>query len=164
MFNRLCPDCGKELSYKFQCALKRAITLNSVCKSCRTVKANKSIRRYNKGPDNPFWKGYEEISQSWFSKYFQRSGRTRTGTITIVDVWNLYLKQNKKCALSGVPISFIKNENGYSASIDRIDSKQEYILENIQLVHKDINLMKNHFDENYFIDMCILIAKTRGNL
>ena len=158
MFTRNCPDCNKELTYRWNCELKRANQNNSVCKSCRTVRANKSIRRYSKGKDNPFWKGYEEIPQNWFSKYFQRGSRKRKGTITIEDVWNIYLKQNKKCALSGVAISFEKTELGYSASIDRIDSLKEYHLGNIQLVHKDINLMKNHFDQSYFIATCKLIA------
>ena len=139
----------------------RAIELNSVCKSCRTVRANKSVRRYSKGSANPFWKGYEEIPQNWFSKYFQRGSRKRTGTITIKDVWELYIKQDKKCALTGIPLSFERNEKGCSASIDRIDSNIEYHLGNIQLVHKDVNLMKNHFNEDYFIDMCEKVVNTR---
>ena len=159
-FTRNCPDCGKLLTYPWNCNLQRAVQLNSVCKSCRTVRANKSVRRYTKLKDNPFWKGYEDIPQSWFSKYFQRSNkRKRTGTIVIEDVWALYIKQDKKCALTGVPISFEKTELGYSASIDRIDSKKEYDLDNVQLVHKDVNLMKNRFDQDYFISMCKLVAK-----
>lgn len=160
MFTRNCPDCGKEIQYKWNCELKVANERNSICKSCRTTRANKSPKRLNKLSDNPFWKGYEDIPQSWFSKYFQRSNRHRTGTITIQDVWQLYLKQGKKCALTGVPLSFEKTDKGYSASIDRIDSKQEYVLSNIQLVHKDVNLMKNHFNQEYFIDVCKKVALT----
>ena len=74
----------------------------------------------------------------------------------------MYIKQDKKCALTGVPISFEKTELGYSASIDRIDSKKEYDLDNVQLVHKDVNLMKNRFDQDYFISMCKLVAKHKG--
>ena len=66
-----------------------------------------------------------------------------------------------KCALTGIPISFEKTNVGYSASIDRIDSNIEYHLYNIQLVHKDINLMKNHFNEDYFISMCQKVVNTR---
>lgn len=159
MFSRNCPDCNKVLTYKWNCQLVKANERNSVCKSCRTVRANKSVRRYSKGSANPFWKGYEEIPQAWFSKYFLKKGsRKRTGTITLEDVWDMYLKQEKKCALSGVPISFTKDKNGYSASIDRIDSSKEYDIDNVQLVHKDINLMKNRFDQTYYINMCKLVA------
>lgn len=159
MFYRNCPDCDKIITYKWNCQLLLANKRNSVCKSCRTKRANKSPNRKNKLQDNHLWKGFEEIPQSWFSKYFQRANRKRTGTITIQDVWHLYLKQGKRCALSGVPISFEKTEQGYSASIDRIDSSLEYEINNIQLVHKDINLMKNHFNQDYFIKMCKYISK-----
>lgn len=158
MFTRVCPDCSKQIYYKWNCQLILANKRNSVCKSCRTTRANKSPNRKNKLQDNHLWKGYEEIPQAWFSKYFQRSNRHRTGTITIQDIWHLYLKQGKKCALSGVPISFQKTKQGYSASIDRIDSNKEYDIDNVQLVHKDINLMKNRFDQTYYINMCKLVA------
>jgi len=160
MFIRNCPDCNKELQYKWNCELQLAIKRNSCCKSCRTVRANKSLNRKNRLQDNPHWLGYEEIPFSWFSKYFLRQGKSkkRTGTITIKDVWNLYVKQNKHCALTGLPISFAKTETGISASIDRIDSSKEYDIENIQLVHKDVNLMKNKFSQDYFINICKLVA------
>lgn len=165
MFFRECPDCKSKIEYKWNYQLQQAIQRNSCCKSCRAVRANKSTKRNNRLASNPAWAGYEEIPGSWFTRYFLRANKTkRTGTITIQDVWKLYLSQNKKCALSGVPISFKKDSNGYSASIDRIDSKKEYDLENIQLVHKDVNIMKNRFNQEDFIEFCILIADNfRGN-
>ena len=80
-------------------------------------------------------------------------------------VYDLWVKQGKKCALSGIPIDFensspnIKNYR-CSASLDRIDSEKGYIVGNIQLLYKDINRMKSDFNEEYFIQMCKLIAKT----
>lgn len=115
----------------------------------------------NKSEKNPAWKGYKEIPYTWFSKYFERKGRKRNGDITIQCVYELWLKQNKKCALSGLEIDFIKRENGISASIDRIDSNVDYIESNIQLVHKDVNLMKNHFQQDYFISICERITNER---
>jgi len=111
--------------------------------------------------NNPAWKGYKEIPFSWFSKYFERKGKKRVGTIKIKDVYDLWIKQDKKCALSGLEIDFIKRKNGISASIDRIDSDQEYNIENIQLVHKDVNLMKNHFSQEYFFNICEKIYNER---
>jgi hypothetical protein len=76
----------------------------------------------------------------------------------------LYKKQLGKCALSGVNIGFNDLYNGHSASIDRIDSKKEYDIDNIQLVHKDVNLMKNHFDQTYFLETCKRISEfTKSN-
>ena len=45
-----------------------------------------------------------------------------------------------------------------TASVDRIDPKRGYEEDNLQFVHKDVNLMKNRFDEPYFIEMCKLIV------
>ena len=103
---------------------------------------------------NPAWKGFKEIPYSWFSKYFERKGKKRTGNISIEEVYDIWILQNKKCALSGLDIDFIKRNKGITASIDRIDSNKEYVLGNIQLVHKDVNLMKNKFNQDYFVDMC----------
>lgn len=119
-----------------------------------------------KQDENPAWKGYKEIPFAWFSKYFIRKNKKREGNITIEDVYQIWIKQNKKCNLSGLDIDFIRRENGISASIDRIDSNQEYTLSNIQLVHKDINLMKNHFNQDYFLKICEKITnerKQKGN-
>ena len=160
MFLRNCPDCNKEIIYRWNYQLQTAIVRNSCCKSCRAVRSNISPKRNNRLAQNPSWAGYEEIPGSWFTKYFLRANKTkRTGTITIQDVWDLYLKQNKKCALSGVEISFTKEEGGYSASIDRIDSSKEYDLDNIQIVHKDVNIMKNRYNQDYFINFCKLISE-----
>jgi hypothetical protein len=111
--------------------------------------------------ENPAWKGYKEIPFAWFSKYFLRKGRKKQGEVTIEDIYDLWVKQNKKCNLSGIQIDFIKRKEGVSASIDRIDSSKEYVKDNIQLVHKDINLMKNHFNQDYFLDICEKIINER---
>jgi len=158
MNTRICPMCNCEIIYKNYKSFHSAKTRNSVCKSCRTRIANVSEKRNSKMQNNPAWKGYNEIPYSWFSKYFERKGKKRDGNITIVEVYNLWIQQNKKCALSNLNIDFIKTENGISASIDRIDSDKDYTNDNIQLVHKDINLMKNAFKQDYFIKLCKKVA------
>lgn len=70
----------------------------------------------------------------------------------------MYLKQNNKCALSGMSIGWSKTGLTATASIDRIDSSEGYLMENVQLVHKDVNFMKQQFDQTYFIEMCKAIA------
>ena len=65
------------------------------------------------------------------------------------------LKQNKKCALSGIDLIFEANHGKIEGniSLDRIDSQKGYTINNVQWVHKDINFMKQDFAENYFLDM-----------
>jgi hypothetical protein len=123
-------------------------------KSCKTC----SLPRI--GATNPAWKGYEEIPNSWFLR-FKRYSKIEFA-LQIEDIWNLFLSQGKKCALTGLPISFANDRtrsqkySGVSctASIDRIDSKKGYTKDNIQLVHKDINIMKNQYNQDYFVEMC----------
>ena len=74
--------------------------------------------------------------------------------------WELFEKQNRKCALSGLLLNFPKDRNthGGTASLDRIDSNGNYTLDNVQWVHKDINRLKNSFDQDYFINLCKLVS------
>ena len=65
------------------------------------------------------------------------------------------IEQENKCALSGIEISF-KNK---TASVDRKDNNKGYDKSNIQLVHKDINLMRNKFTIEYFKNLCELVIR-----
>lgn len=71
------------------------------------------------------------------------------------------VKQDKKCALSGILLKFGRSENVYetTASLDRIDNKKGYTENNVQWVFKDINVMKNIHDQEYFLLLCSKIAK-----
>lgn len=63
---------------------------------------------------------------------------------------------NEKCALTGWPISIAFSNQ--TASLDRVDSKQAYTVSNIQWVHKMVNMCKNKYSLNKFIDLCIAVA------
>lgn len=154
-----CPNCDKEIEFNNKYNLQRSIINNSLCRSCNCTSFNKSIDTSKS--NNTQWKGYKEIPYSWFSKYFERTSKKskRIGSITIEDVYNLWIKQNKKCNLSGITIGFYDDGKTHTCSIDRIDSLKEYTIDNIQLVHKDVNYMKNKYSQEYFINMCKLIAE-----
>jgi len=162
-YKHICSICNKEIIYFSYKSFWTAKNRNGMCKSCRSTIANKSNKRNTKKENNSQWKGYKEIPFSWFSKYFLRKNKNRrTGDITIEQIYDLWLKQNKKCNLSGVDIGFCDDGKGHTCSIDRIDSKKEYVLDNIQLVHKDINIMKNKFNNEYFIKICKLISENNS--
>lgn len=117
------------------------------------------------------WKGVGEISGDfWYShvvrsangyKLNNRERKSKELSITIEEAWNLFLKQNRNCAFTGLTLFFPSKwkDKSYTASLDRIDSNKGYILGNVQWVHKHINIMKNKFPSDYFIEMCKLIAK-----
>mgnify|MGYP007044016634 CR=1 FL=1 len=69
--------------------------------------------------------------------------------------------------MSGLPILIAKTNKERklginTASLDRIDSSKGYIEGNVQWVHKDINWMKQDFNEEYFIFLCSEITKNKG--
>jgi hypothetical protein len=78
--------------------------------------------------------------------------------LTIQDVWEMYLMQEGKCALSGMSISWSEQGLTATVSIDRIDNSEGYLKGNVQLLHKDINMMKHALDQEYFVEMCKKVA------
>src|SRR5437868_1347514 len=64
--------------------------------------------------------------------------------ITPEEAWQLFLDQNRKCALSGMKLMFKSrwDANDGTASLDRMDSNGDYTIDNVQWIHKDINLIK----------------------
>lgn len=115
----------------------------------------------NSGENNVRFTGYKEISGQKWSSY--RCGAERRGLdflITIEYVWDLFLKQDRKCGLTGLDIFFGKtNTSESTASLDRIDSSKGYVEGNVMWVHKDINKMKMDLDKIEFIKMCKLIIE-----
>lgn len=73
-------------------------------------------------------------------------------------LWELFLKQNRKCVLSGEELIFTKKyqngRNETTASLDRIDSNKGYIKGNIQWVHKYVNKMKSNKSDDEFLNWC----------
>lgn len=140
--------CGKET------IMRGAEVSKGNYKSCGCI-------QYQSGKNGNGWKGYEGISSSHFSSI--KSGAKIRGLefkITIEYVWNLYVQQNKRCALTNLPINFtekVRDFNG-TASLDRIDSSKGYIEGNVQWVHKYINKMKWDLSQKEFIKFCILVA------
>jgi hypothetical protein len=80
-------------------------------------------------------------------------------SVTRKEVFDLFVAQHKKCALTGWELTMARNSTehnagNYTASLDRIDSTKGYVTENIQWVHKDVNLMKNTFSSEYLCQLC----------
>jgi hypothetical protein len=83
-------------------------------------------------------------------------------SITKEDIEDLFVKQKRTCALTGVKIWFfdpLTKKRTQTASLDRIDSNLGYIPGNVQWIHKDLNLMKNCFTEEKFMFWCLMAAE-----
>lgn len=107
--------------------------------------------------------GFGEISGNVWRRIVDNA-KTRKGaksefSVTIEEVWEIFLKQNRKCALSGISLYFPKNSKEYhssmrTASLDRIDSSKGYLPGNVQRLHKDVNRLKNDFPQDQFLELC----------
>lgn len=115
------------------------------------------------------WSGFGDIHGKWWSNIKRgASKRNHEFSISIEYAWKLFLKQDSKCALTGMDIKFGRSmkeiERGATtASLDRINNKLGYIIGNVHWVHKDINLMKQCFDLSYFTNMCKLVSRNSKN-
>lgn len=153
---RLCPVCKEvEIVYKTFATFDRACKKGTMCSSCRTAQNNKSPNRNSAKENNPAWKGFNGIPGKVLSK-LKRDAEKRDidFALDMEDIWNQYINQNKVCRFSGVPLTW-----GVDASVDRIDSSKGYNFDNIQIVHKAINMLKCDMDDKQFIHWCKLIAR-----
>lgn len=115
------------------------------------------------------WKGHGEISMSEWNGIKGSSKRRKRHIpfcLTIEEAWDLFLKQERKCSLSGVEISFSERNKKYgaetnTASLDRIDSSKGYTIDNVQWVHKVVNIMKMSLSQDEFIQWCHTIAANK---
>ena len=139
-----CLNCNRIFEAKFHNIYKGNY------KSC-------GCKQFQKTFNNHKWKGVGEISGSYFRSLKRGSeSRNLQFKITINEIWDLFLLQNRKCALSGMDLKFNSNRKTCdgNASLDRSDPSLGYIIENVQWVHKDINYAKQEMTNNEFIEMC----------
>lgn len=138
-------DCGKQINI-----LAKQLT-SGMTRSCGCLRKQIVKER--------MFKGYKDISGKYWSSVKRAAlNRGLKFEISMEMVWTLYEKQQHKCALSGIDILFDFDFNKRTASIDRINNDLGYTLDNIQLVHKEINIMKNKFEQKKFINYCKRIA------
>lgn len=69
-------------------------------------------------------------------------------------LWNLFIKQNKRCSITGDAISEFRK-----ASLDRINSSFGYIENNVQWVTAQANLSKHKMTMNELYDFCKKVLK-----
>lgn len=140
-------DCGEIIEKRTCCLIKG-------CRKCKDFK---------KG-----WKGFGEIGRSLFG-YIKDGAAFRNleFNITIESIWSLFLKQQGKCALSGFELAFAnstKTKKNRTASLDRIDSTKGYNEDNVQWIHKDINMMKQELNQDKFLKLCRLVIDKNNNI
>jgi hypothetical protein len=87
--------------------------------------------------------------------------------VTIEETWEKFVAQRGRCALTGLELDWdvicqdsTRRHRG-CASLDRKNSDNGYTADNVQWVHKDVNMMKLDLNEVEFRRWCRLVAKHR---
>jgi hypothetical protein len=143
--------CGKQI----RC--KKTIVVNNRKKSCGYMLNETEFLTPN------------IMRMYWVALIANATNRNFEFKLTPQDLEEKINKQNFKCALSGLDITFPKSSNEFlidrkwTASLDRIDSKKPYTKNNTQFVHKDINRMKMDLDEKLFLKYCKAIINKQNS-
>jgi len=139
-------DCGKETK----------VTSNSLTSGNTQTCGSK-----NKHPKLKSFCG--EISLNHINSIRQNAiKRNLEFKVTPEFLWDLFLKQNRKCFLSGIELYFSAIRKETTASLDRIDNKEGYIDTNVRWVHKQINIMRSDCDDEEFLNWCELCIKNNN--
>jgi hypothetical protein len=149
-----CEKCGTETD-------KRVRDVKNGIARCRCSRYVWQRTQQSLG-NNKLFLGHADMPSRYLSNASRRAKeKSLSFDLDAEFLWLLYEKQNKRCALSGLPIVFGSNNDraSGSASLDRINNSGGYTKDNVQWLHKDVNLMKNVFDIEYFLTVCSAIAK-----
>lgn len=111
------------------------------------------------GQNNPRWQGVGDLSKTYFNR-IEKGAKDRNldFDIDIESMWNLFLQQDGKCALTGLDL-LLGHHRKQTGSLDRIDSTMGYTKNNVQWIHKHVNIMKGNIPQDVFIEMCHQISK-----
>jgi len=143
-----CSSCGSLQSYLRKNYAEESLRLNKVCKACA-----------NKNPDNNAHKGwYKGVLRKSFAHKYKTNAELRgiEWNLSFEYLADLLVEQDFKCALSGLDIQAMDINN--NASLDRIDSSLGYVKGNVQWVTSKINMMKQQYTQQEFIELCVAVA------
>jgi hypothetical protein len=143
---RECPKCGIEIDHLRRNYCIHAHNIEQPCKRC----SNK---------DNSPSGMVGSVRLSWYNS-FCKSALTRGYswdlTPEYIDV--MHQEQAGLCVYSGLPIGWDVSGWKHTASIDRIDNELGYFEDNVQLVHKEVNMMRGSLHDDRFKELCSLIS------
>lgn len=145
-------DCGNEVERPAGWITRNVRPIKS-CGCIKNVKAN--------------WTGCGEISGTYWSVVRKNAAsRSLRFNIQIEEAWQIFVDQQRLCALTGFPLVFAQNYNNeeQTASLDRIDNSIGYIKSNVFWTHKDVNRMRMDLDVDTFRRWCARIAEFEQNI
>ncbi len=163
-----CFECGKiflrESRYiKISIKKKRNIFCGLSCVGKNMNKNDNSTKNVSNNKFKPqCQKGYTRAGKK-FCWFIARANSRKNNNGLTEEILNaLWEKQNGRCAISNIELELPNKSKSklYQASLDRIDSSKPYQEDNIQFVAMPLNLAKNNFQQNEFVDFLMEVSKS----
>lgn len=178
-YDSYCKECKKLLRSEYTRYKEIDSNGNLYCLSCKTYKP---LSEFSKTPGHNPKRGEYHINcndcmqlksnplKSHISKIIYECNYTKSKykreyevLINIEDILNLYEEQNHRCALTGLELTYSKDDTHTNLSIDRINPGKDYSIDNIRLVCKTVNIMRNSLSDEEFIKWCNLVVLHNEN-
>jgi hypothetical protein len=138
-----CSGCDKEQAYTRKDHAKQSYLNDWQCKKCTAIA-----------------KGFSSNMPVGDKKrLFNRIYKTAQSRGIVFDLTEEQMFEvfDGMCSLTGWKIDLSYSNN--TASLDRIDSNKGYVVGNIQWVHKMVNMMKNKYSQEQFVEVCKAVAR-----
>ena len=143
-----CSSCGEMQSYLRKTYAEHSLKVKKRCKACA-----------NSDPDSNSHKGfYKDVLRCSFVHKYKANAELRSieWNVSFDYLADLLIEQDFKCALTGFPIDAMNLNN--NASLDRIDSSKGYVEGNLQWVLSEVNMMKQQYSQDRFIEICKAVS------
>ncbi len=176
MQTKLCNQCGYEKPLEEFTRSKKSNNYkgssseyHTYCKSCNAERA----RNWRK--EHPNYRGsgklnrYPKEDLLLVSAIRQRlldaiarckKRNMHEPTVTVDDLYQLYLSQNRCCALTGEPLC-VEKGHPLCLSLDQKDPNKGYSLDNVQWLAWAVNRAKGDLHIEDFYDMCELVLNKK---
>jgi uncharacterized C2H2 Zn-finger protein len=140
-----CPECGVMQSYLRKNYAEHSLKSGLCCKPCR-------------GKHNAHLGFYKGVLRASFAHKYKTGAEARgiPWDLEFEELADMLIEQDFKCALTGLPLEAVEIKN--NASLDRIDSSKGYVKDNVQWVLVEVNMMKQQYTQERFIELCQAVA------
>lgn len=149
-----CFTCGEWLDPEEFDSHQEYSYRNHKDKRCKKCKRQQNLSARTNYSDEK--KLYKVLQERWLGARDRANRKNIPFTITKEDLLNLWNKQDSKCAISKIPMTF-EMDNGRvftNLSLDQKVPGQGYTKENIQLVCQAINQLKSDWDMATVLYLC----------
>lgn len=141
--------------------------ITEYCEKCQCAR----IKRFVKNETNGYYScatcleiNSKKYRKKKWEKYLAQkaNSRKRPGSVILTeqDIKNLNIKQQNKCAISGVEFNIESKWD--RPSLDRIDNQKGYTLDNIQLVTWIVNHTRGDLTIDEYINLCVSVGKNNA--